>query len=324
MATLQQDDLIISDDAGSALEVDSFAELSEVEREQSTIVVASYNIRYAVGSRLIGGSLGRRLGISMPKRRPHLVAGNLEKCAQAFSDNLRLPAPQILALQEADKETVRAGGHHIARELAQRLRMNYAYAPLNVEQDESPKSREWYLDFEEQISPTETGRTGVALLSRLPFATIKRLDLPWHKCAWRPRLAICASFHVGGRTVHIFNSHIDPHATIPEQIEQHEAVLAHADKIDGPVILLGDFNTLSKRSCLAMREFLESRGYNTPFRTGTATWRSGPIRLHTDWIFTRGAGVKRFGVARRLSVSDHWPVWAEIDLKDEAELEHDR
>ena len=315
MATLQQDDLIISDDAGSTLEVDSFAEPFEMEREQSTIVVASYNIRYAVGSRLIGGSLGRRLGIAMPKRRPRLVAGNLERSAQAFSDNLRLPAPQILALQEADKETVRAGGHHIARELARSLRMNYAYASLNVEQDESPKSREWYLNFEEQISPTEMGRTGVAMLSRLPFATIKRLDLPWHKCAWRPRLAICASFHVGGRTVHIFNSHIDPHATIPEQIEQHEAVLAHADKIDGPVILLGDFNTLSKRSCLAMREFLESRGYSTPFRTGTATWRSGPIRLHTDWIFTRGAGVKRFGVARRLSVSDHWPVWAEIDFE---------
>ncbi|HKC63650.1 MAG TPA: endonuclease/exonuclease/phosphatase family protein, partial [Pyrinomonadaceae bacterium] len=93
-------------------------------------------------------------------------------------------------------------------------------------------------------------------------------------------------------------------------------VLSHADKIGDPVILLGDFNTLSKRSCLRLREFLEKRGYSTPFSTGTATWRSGPIRLHTDWIFTRGASVLRYGVARRLSVSDHWPVWAEIDLND--------
>ncbi|PYS49825.1 MAG: hypothetical protein DMF68_08915 [Acidobacteria bacterium] len=316
MATLQQDGLRTSDEAGSCLEVDSFAGPFEIEREQSTLVIASYNIRYAVGSRLIGGSLGRRLGISLPKRRPRLVERNIERGARILSDNLRLPAPQILALQEADKETVRAGSHHIARELARRLRMNYAFAPLNVEQGESPKSREWYLNFEEQISPAETGRTGVALLSRLPFAEIKRLDLPWHKCAWRPRLAIAATFQIGERRLHLFNSHIDPHSTIPEQIEQHEAVLAHADEIDDPVILLGDFNTLSKRSCLRIREFLESRGYTTPFRTGTATWRSGPIRLHTDWIFTRGAKVLSYGVVRRLSVSDHWPVWAEIDLKD--------
>lgn len=318
MTTLQQDGPFTSGDTGGALEVGSFAGPFETERDQSTVVIASYNIRYGVGSRLIGGSLGRRLGISLPKRRPRLVERNLETCARAVSDNRRLPAPQILALQEADKETVRAGGHHIARELARHLRMNYAYAPLNVEKGESQIAREWYLNFEEQISPTETGRTGVAMLSCLPFAEIERLDLPWHKCAWRPRLAIAATFQIGERRLHILNSHIDPHATIPEQIEQHESVLAHAEKLDDPVILLGDFNTLSKRSCLSLREFLESRGYTTPFSTGTATWRSGPIRLHTDWIFTRSVEVKRHGVARGLSVSDHWPVWAEIDFKDKS------
>ena len=85
-----------------------------------------------------------------------------------------------------------------------------------------------------------------------------------------------------------------------------------------PTILLGDFNTLSKRSCLEMREFLEARGFTTPFQTGTPTWRAGLIRLHTDWIFLRGAEIKRHGVARPLGVSDHWPVWAEIELRDEA------
>lgn len=318
MAILQQETENLSTKATSGLEVASFATPSEAEPDQNSFVIASYNIRYAVGSRLIGGSLFRRMGLSRRKRRPRLVARNLQRAANALSDGKRLPAPQILALQEADKETLRAGGHHVARELAVAMGMNYAFAELFIEEIEEPKSREWYLNFEEQIAPTEKGRTGVALLCRLPFARIERLDLPWHKCAWRPRLAVAASFKIGGRTVHVFNSHIDPHATIPEQIEQHEAVLAHADKVDEPVILLGDFNTLSKRSCLAVREFLEYRGYSTPFRTGTATWRSGPIRLHTDWIFTRGASVLGHGVARRLNISDHWPVWAEIDLKDEA------
>ena len=47
--------------------------------------------------------------------------------------------------------------------------------------------------------------------------------------------------------------------------------------------------------------------------TGTGTWRAGLLRLHPDWIFVRGPRVVRWGVARPLSVSDHWPVWAELE-----------
>jgi endonuclease/exonuclease/phosphatase family metal-dependent hydrolase len=34
--------------------------------------------------------------------------------------------------------------------------------------------------------------------------------------------------------------------------------------------------------------------------------------MHADWIFVRGVGIERWGVARPLNVSDHWPIWAEI------------
>ena len=317
MATLPQA-TESSIDAASAVETGSFSPIASTPTAISTIIVASYNIRYAVGSRLIGGGLGRRLGLSSPRRRPRLVERNLEKAARAFTDGERLPPPQILALQEADKETVRAGGHNVARELAEKLKMDYALAIADVSPSEAHQAREWYLDFEEQISPTESGRSGVALLHNLPLSKIERLELPWHKCAWRPRLAIAATLELGERNLRIFNSHIDPHATIDEQLDQHSAALAHLEDESEPVILLGDFNTLSKRSGVTMREFLESKGFTTPFRTGTATWRSGPIRLHCDWIFMRGVEVKRFGVARSLSVSDHWPVWAEIDLSARA------
>ena len=155
----------------------------------------------------------------------------------------------------------------------------------------------------------------MALLYNLPFSKIERLDLPGHKGAWRPRLAIAATLNLGGENLYLFNSHLDPHATLAEQLDQHQAILARVENSSGPVILLGDFNTLSRRSGVAVREFLETKGFSTPFPTGTATWRSGPIRLQTDWIFVRGLRVKRSGVARPLSVSDHWPVWAEIDVR---------
>ena len=286
---------------------------------QRTLVIASFNIRYAVGSFLITGSLGRRVGLKWPKRRPRLVARHLHAAALALSDGRLLPPADIVALQEADKLTARAGRHDVARELAQELRMRYARAGSSPTptRGEEPKSKQWYLDFEEHISPADTGDTGIAFLSRLPFSNVERVELPWDECAWRPRLALSATIQSGGQRLHLFNSHIDPHASIAGQLKQHAAVLEKVAQVSGPVILLGDFNTLSKRSCLEMRRLLEAHGFETPFPTGTATWRAGLIRLHTDWIFVRGAKVKTYGVARRLGVSDHWPVWAEIELGGE-------
>ena len=55
-------------------------------------------------------------------------------------------------------------------------------------------------------------------------------------------------------------------------------------------------------------------GYATPFPTNTATWRGAGIRLHADWVFGRGVKIAKWGVARPLNVSDHWPIWAEITL----------
>ncbi|HLE63203.1 MAG TPA: endonuclease/exonuclease/phosphatase family protein, partial [Pyrinomonadaceae bacterium] len=83
-----------------------------------------------------------------------------------------------------------------------------------------------------------------------------------------------------------------------------------------PALVLGDFNTLSKRKCIETRRLLESRGFTTPFPTGTATWRGAGIRLHADWIFMRGVKVLRWGVARALKVSDHWPIWVEVGLEN--------
>jgi endonuclease/exonuclease/phosphatase family metal-dependent hydrolase len=156
------------------------------------------------------------------------------------------------------------------------------------------------------------------LLSRFPVSCVERVDLPWAECAWRPRLALAATITVGDKSLHIFNSHIDPHATTREQLEQHEAILSHAESVSGPVVLLGDFNTLTRAACAEVRSFLEARGYSTPLPTNAATWRAGLIRLHPDWIFVRGVKVLRWGVARRLGVSDHWPIWVELDLSEGA------
>jgi endonuclease/exonuclease/phosphatase family metal-dependent hydrolase len=194
--------------------------------------------------------------------------------------------------------------------------MSWVHVPAGIPRGEKPKPRQWWLDFEEQIGLHDPGDTGVALLSHFRLEDVRRIDLPWKECAWRPRLSVGATIRVGTRAIRIFNSHIDPHSSANGQIEQLEVVLDLADRSKRPTVMLGDFNTLSRRKCIDTRRLIESRGFITPFPTGTATWRGAGIRLHADWIFVRDLNITRWGVARPLKVSDHWPIWAEIDLGD--------
>ncbi len=278
-------------------------------------VIASYNIRYAAGPYLISGGLLRRAGLGVDeRRRGEHIARNIRTAADAFSAGRLLPRIDILALQEADKETGRAGRHHVTRELAQILKMSWIHVPAGLPRGVKPQKRQWWLDFEKEIDLFDTGDTGVAVLSHFPIQDVERIDLPWSECPWRPRSSVGATIQVGIESVRLFNSHIDPHSAAGGQIEQLEVVLQHARESSQPTIILGDFNTLSRRKCIETRRLLESEGYTTPFPTGTATWRGAGIRLHADWIFVRGLKVLRWGVARPLNVSDHWPIWAEIAL----------
>jgi endonuclease/exonuclease/phosphatase family metal-dependent hydrolase len=281
----------------------------------SSIVVASYNIRYAVGRFLISGGVLRKAGLRRSGGRDRQIAGNIGAAARAFSEGRLLPRVDVLALQEADKRTKRAGGHHVARELAEAMQMDWIHVPAGIPRGEKPKTRQWWLDFEEPIDLYDTGDTGVGLLSRLPLSDVTRIDLPWRECAWRPRLAMGATVAVGSRKLRIFNAHVDPHAAVGGQLEQVEVLVAQAEKESGPTLILGDFNTLSKKKALETRNFLESHGYSTPFSTGTPTWRGAGIRLHADWIFYRDVKIGKWGVARPLNVSDHWPIWAEVEVR---------
>lgn len=280
----------------------------------SSIIVASYNIRYAVGPFLISGGVLRKAGLAGNGQRDQQVARNIETASQAFTEGRLMPRVDVLALQEADKRTKRAGHHHVARELAEAMGMDWIHVPAGIPRGEKPKTRQWWLDFEEPIALDDTGDTGIGLLSRLPLSDVTRIDLPWHECAWRPRLAMAATVSVGSRKVRIFNAHVDPHAAVGGQLEQLQVLVSQAEQNNGPTLILGDFNTLSKKKVLETRSFLELNGYSTRFPSGTATWRGAGIRLHADWIFSRDLRIVRWGVARPLNVSDHWPIWAEVEV----------
>ena len=296
------------------IEIGNQNALSPDAEVPSRLVLASYNIRYAVGRYLISSGLMRKIGHNFPKERAEAVARNIRTAARAFAGNALLPAPDILALQEADKGTGRAGGQHVAARLAERLTVPYVHVGAGIPRGVKPEQREWWLNFEEQIALHDPGDTGVALLSRLPLEEVTRIDLPWHDCPWRPRLAMGGTIRLGNKSLRLFNAHIDPHGPLNNQHQQIETVLEHAEGHAGPCVILGDFNTLSKKKAAAIRRLMETRGYATPFPTGTATWSGAGLRFHADWIFLRGVKVNRWGVAKPLNVSDHWPIWVVIEI----------
>jgi endonuclease/exonuclease/phosphatase family metal-dependent hydrolase len=278
------------------------------------LVIASYNIRYARGPYLISGGLLRKAGLLNMAARPSLVESHIKAAAEVFTSGRLLPRVDVLALQEADKRTVRSGGHHIASELGNSLEMHWVHAPAGIPRGTKPVTRQWWLDFEEPIDLHDAGDTGVALLSRMPLTDVVRIDLPWQECPWRPRLAMAATIDLGPKQLRLFNAHVDPHAAVGGQLAQLEAIAAQASQTTLPTIILGDFNTLSQRKCKETRRFFESRGFRTAFPTGTATWRGAGIRLHADWVFTKNLVVERWGIAKPLNVSDHWPVWVEVSI----------
>jgi len=103
-------------------------------------VLATYNIRYGVGSHLISSGLLRKLGINVPRPRAEAVAQNLKTAGRVFSQNALLPRPDILALQEADKETGRAGGQHVSAKLADELGLPYVHVGAGIPREHRLRS----------------------------------------------------------------------------------------------------------------------------------------------------------------------------------------
>ncbi|HZB45100.1 MAG TPA: hypothetical protein VE360_07645, partial [Pyrinomonadaceae bacterium] len=132
---------------GLEIERGDFATRTSAAEGSRRLVLVTFNIRYAVGSHLIGGSLLRRVGLGRPGRRPWLVGQNIRQAAGMLSDGTSLPRADVVALQEADRGTLRAGGRHVARELAAELQMNYVRAHVPTPADVEPGDRKWWLEF---------------------------------------------------------------------------------------------------------------------------------------------------------------------------------
>lgn len=180
------------------------------------------------------------------------------------------------------------------------------------------------------------GFYGNALLTRFPIRRWIKHKLPRTPSGGKkyiePRGLIEVELEVDGHPLTVFLTHL--HAGEPEELREAQVrvILERMKRCNTPHILMGDFNDFSpldpgapptKSNAVAMilREgYIDAFRYLNSHEVGGTFPSHRPIR-RVDFIFLspdlapclRSAGVLRTPMTA--IASDHYPVWAELDLR---------
>lgn len=222
-----------------------------------------------------------RAGLGMDKQR------SLERVARVIEKF----KPDLVALQEVDRNCKRSGGIDMAAKLGEILGMEHRFGK--------------FMDL-------EGGEYGLAVLSRLPIAKTLRHQLP---DGAEPRCAL--EVQVELEAVEAPLSFISIHndwTSADYRRAQAEALLKAIDSRSNPVILAGDFN--GNRDDPSVKLIAGSR-FKLPEKKGARrTWPAGKPRIEIDFIMMRNIRprkVEHWVIDERLA-SDHRPVAATVQF----------
>lgn len=202
---------------------------------------------------------------------------------EAIVKELRSGHADVIALQEVDRYQWRSGFQDQARYFAAQLGMHYTYTPA---------IRSGFSQY------------GIALLSRYPLEAPQRFILSGGR---EPRCLLTAELHVGGRTITVATTHLGVAA--PERERQLPQLLDVLERVNRPLLLMGDFNSGSPGvQALGLTQL------RFPAATSTVL-KGGEI----DHIFVSSDLASAVPVSVIPSrASDHLPVVAALTLKSDA------
>ena len=225
----------------------------------------------------------------------------------------------ILLLQEADLNARRTHHLHIAREIAQRLHLNYVFG----------------REFQELTQGTRQSPAyhGQATLSPWPLSNARILRFQRQTSFWQPhwflpeiepfqerlggRLALVADVNVGGQTMVTYNLHLESRGDDRLRGAQLEETLQDGQryKTGTPVVLAGDLNMDVSAGSVA--QMIGRSDFQDVFQdqhaptTPDSLFANGRV---IDWIFARGLRFAAAQVHRSVSGSDHYPLTVRLDL----------
>lgn len=255
------------------LEIGSGLKLRALDVRPKEIKFLSYNIRWRGGE-------------------------DLKKLIQLFREDPEIGKAAVLALQEVDRNKKRTQNTNTVKQLANELGLYYAWAAPPAE----PNS-----DEEE---------TGVAILSAYPLSDIRRIVLPNEGPNHRRRVALGATLNIGA-PVRVYSVHGETRIPVDKKLEQMRAVIRDLESYPNSTraIVLGDLNTWEVNVGSKVRKLFTEASFTTPFGGKTTFSRRVlfvPIDLHLDWVWLRGLDAVNHGVDRKITISDHFPLWVTI------------
>jgi len=233
---------------------------------------------------------------------------------QGVIDFLSGAKADIILLQESDLNAQRTHRVNVAREISQKLQMNYAFG----------------REFEELTQGTRASPAyhGQATLSRWPLSSSRILRFHKQSNFWRPhwflpeiepfqerlggRLALVCEANVAGKTMVTYNLHLESKGDDLLRCSQINETLDDARRYapNMPVVLAGDFNLDvsggAAAAAISRAQFLDAFANPHVPTTPHSFLEQGRT---IDWIFTRGPlRANQPQVHRSVTASDHYPL----------------
>jgi endonuclease/exonuclease/phosphatase family metal-dependent hydrolase len=260
--------------------------------------------------------------LSFSSRSIRVVDWNIDRGLQLSRviDFLATTKPDLILLQEVDLNARRTRHLNVAKEIAQKLQMNYAFG----------------REFEElsQGSSGSPAYHGQATLSRWPLSNARLIRFREQSHFWRPRwylprtepfqqrlggrIALITHVHIGGTTLVTYNLHLESRGDDKLRRAQLREVLFDAQRYgqEIPLIVAGDLNLDAAQENVGAD--LGQAMFFNPFsckQLRTRPARSLFDRARTiDWLFVRGQlHVARPSVHRSIHASDHYPLSVVVD-----------
>jgi endonuclease/exonuclease/phosphatase family metal-dependent hydrolase len=259
-------------------------------------------------------------GVFFPSDCIRIVSWNIDRGLKlsAVIEFLAASKADILLLQEADLNARRTHHTNVAKEIAQKLEMNYVFGREFQELTQGSK-----------MSPAYHGQ---ATLSRWPLSNSRIIRFQQQSDFWRPhwflpeiapfqerlggRMALVSQADIVGKKIVTYNLHLESKGDDQMRCSQLEEALKDAERYNWntPILLTGDFN-LDASSGPAANMISRSQ-FRDAFANQHVPTTPGSFFEHgriIDWIFTRG-GVRasQAQVHRSVSASDHYPLSANL------------
>ena len=189
----------------------------------------------------------------------NIERGNIfEGIVEALRSHPDLSGKDVLMLTELDHGMARSGNRFVARELAIKLGLNYAFAPVYIALQKGS-------GVESEVEGENTRSIhGLAMFSKWPMRNVHAIPLPngkdkmWGKekrLGWLR--ALFADIEHPSGTFRAVTVHLDAHCSRAHRRKQMKIILDHLDTLAPmPTLIGGDWNTTTFNSQNATRAIM--------------------------------------------------------------------